>query len=155
MNSKRIVDIVSFLYIFLFVYAAISKLIEYDIFVSQIGQSPMLSDYATVFAWMVPLSELIIVAMIASQRFKQIGLYAAFGLMVMFTAYIAIILQYEHDIPCSCGGILDQMGWTEHLVFNIAFVVLGAVGVIFYDAADNHSVKSSLPPVPKKKVETA
>lgn len=38
--------IVSFLYIVLFTYASISKLIDFENFQTQLGQSPLLSSYA-------------------------------------------------------------------------------------------------------------
>jgi hypothetical protein len=57
-------------------------------------------------------------------------LYAAFSLMVMFTTYIICILTLSLYIPCSCGGVLEKLGWKEHLVFNIAFIILAAAAVL-------------------------
>lgn len=48
----------------------------------------------------------------------------------MFTAYIFIILSFTIYIPCSCGGVLETMGWTEHLVFNLFFVAMASIGVL-------------------------
>jgi hypothetical protein len=50
----------------------------------------------------------------------------------MFTTYIIIILNFTSFTPCSCGGVLEDLGWTEHLIFNIAFIVLSAVALFFY-----------------------
>src|SRR5690606_1184007 len=52
------------------------------------------------------------------------GLYIAFLLMVMFTTYIIIILNFTSFTPCSCGGVLEALGWTEHLIFNTVFILL-------------------------------
>ncbi len=52
--------------------------------------------------------------------------------MAMFTGYIIIILNYAERIPCSCGGILNKMGWHDHLIFNIFFTALGVTGVLLY-----------------------
>lgn len=129
-NKKAIaVEIICFLFIVLFTYAAVTKLMDYQKFTVQIGQSPLLTDFAGVLAWLVPGSELVIAGMLAIPRLRQVGFYAAFGTMVMFTAYIIAILQFAERVPCSCGGVLEAMGWTEHLVFNIGFVVLGLVGI--------------------------
>ncbi len=48
--------------------------------------------------------------------------------MVMFCAYIYIILNYSASVPCSCGGIIEKLGWKEHLVFNLFFVLLAVAG---------------------------
>src|SRR5690606_29917948 len=51
-------------------------------------------------------------------------------MMVMFTTYIYITLNYSSFIPCSCGGILESMGWTPHLIFNLCFIVLALIGIV-------------------------
>ena len=139
-NKKAIaIEIICFLFILLFVYAAVTKLMDYQKFTVQIGQSPLLTDFAGILAWLVPGSELVFAGMLAIPRLRQIGLYASFSIMVMFTVYIIAILQFSENIPCSCGGVLEAMGWTEHLIFNIGFVILGLVGILL-----------NAPPAPKK-----
>lgn len=129
MKRALIVEIVCFLFILLFVYAALMKLLDVEKFTVQLGQSPLLMAFAPVVAWVVPLVELIIAIMLIFQRTRLLGLIASFTIMVMFTMYIAIILTFASHVPCSCGGILEKMGWTEHLIFNIAFVVLAIIGI--------------------------
>ncbi|WP_232424356.1 MauE/DoxX family redox-associated membrane protein [Flavobacterium sp. WG21] len=109
------IEVISFLYVVLFVYAAVSKLLDFENFRVQLGQSPLLSAFAGVIAWIVPALELFIALLIVSKRWRIIGLFGALGLMIMFTAYIFIILNYSSFVPCSCGGILEKLGWTEHL----------------------------------------
>jgi uncharacterized membrane protein YphA (DoxX/SURF4 family) len=113
----------------LFTYAAISKILDFQNFKVQIGQSPLLSAFAGSVSWLVPLVELVIVIMFLFTRFRLTALFASFSLMVMFTAYIFIILNYSSFIPCSCGGILEKLGWKEHLVFNIVFITLSIIGI--------------------------
>jgi hypothetical protein len=50
----------------------------------------------------------------------------------MFTTYIVIILNFSENIPCSCGGILENMTWGQHLVFNCIFIIIGAIGIMTY-----------------------
>jgi uncharacterized membrane protein YphA (DoxX/SURF4 family) len=131
---KRISDIslevISFSLIFLFMYAAISKLIDYDKFIVQLSQSPILTGHAKIFSIAVPAMEIAICALLAVHRTRQVALYMSFTLMVMFTSYIVLITKYSDYTPCSCGGILDSLDWTEHLIFNIFFCVLTLIGII-------------------------
>ena len=113
----------------LFIYAAASKLMEYDRFVVTIGQSAMLSDYAGVLAWLVPAVELVIAVMLFFDKVRLKGLLASFSIMVMFTAYIFIVLYFMDKQPCGCGGVLEKLGWDAHLIFNISFVILSAIGI--------------------------
>ena len=113
----------------LFIYAAASKLLDFEKFKVQIGQSAMLTDYAGVLAWLVPAAEIVIAVMLVFEGLRLPGLFAAFGLMMMFTAYIVVVLTFAERVPCARGGILEKMSWLEHLVFNIVFLVLAGIGV--------------------------
>jgi uncharacterized membrane protein YphA (DoxX/SURF4 family) len=129
-TKRTIVDIITYLYVFLFLYAATSKLIEYDKFQLQISKSPIITDFANILVWMVPALESIISIMLLINRTLMLGLYAAFALMCLFTAYIYAILNFTDSIPCSCGGVIAKLGWTEHMIFNIVFVTLAIVGIL-------------------------
>ncbi|MFA7615511.1 MAG: MauE/DoxX family redox-associated membrane protein [Weeksellaceae bacterium] len=118
-------DAAAYLFVLLFVYAAVSKLIEFEDFQIQLAQSPLLSAYAGLVAPVIIAIELITVIFLSFRVTRLVGLYLSFSLMAAFTIYISLILNYSEFIPCSCGGILEDMGWTEHLVFNIGFILLG------------------------------
>ena len=125
-----LVEVICFLFILLFVYAAVSKLLDYENFRVQLGQSPLLTAFASWVAWAVPVVEILVAGMLFFPRLRLWAIYAAFSLMVMFTAYIVIILNFSDFITCSCGGVLDKLGWTEHLIFNLVFVFFGATGFL-------------------------
>jgi hypothetical protein len=125
-------DVVAVLFIILFVYAAISKMNSVSTFELQLSKSPMLVSYAYILSWTLPPFELIVAALLIFPRTRLIGFYISYGLMFMFTAYIIAITQFSDDIPCSCGGILQNMTWNQHLVFNIFFSLIGLTGVLFY-----------------------
>lgn len=127
-----IVRVISYLLIFLFLYAAANKLLDYQKFTVQIGQSPILIGYAGFLAWFIPAIEIAIAALLFHNRTLLIGLYASYGLMAMFTGYILVILNFAERVPCSCGGILNKMGWQEHLAFNVVFTILPLIGVLLY-----------------------
>lgn len=146
MKARKItVETICFLFILLFAYAAISKLMIYEGFVWQIRTSSLIGDYANFLAWFVPGSELVIASLIAIPRFRRTGLYAATVLMLLFTIYIGAIIGMGKDQPCSCGGVLSILGWTEHFIFNIAFITLGVVGIYFTrSSGSGHSEESSI-----------
>lgn len=134
MKNKRLLatELIAALFIILLVYAALTKLLDYEKFAVQIGQSPLLTRYAGFVAWFIPAVEILVAALLAWPRFRLAGLYAALTLMVMFTAYIIAILNFSEHIPCSCGGVLEKLGWKEHLAFNVAFVLLALTGIVLF-----------------------
>jgi hypothetical protein len=129
MARKIILETICFVFILLFTYAALAKLFDYERFKIQISQSPLLTDFATLVAWFIPGLELVIAIMLMFQGLRHIAFYSAFSLMISFTAYIIAILNLSTDIPCSCGGVFEKLGWSEHLVFNISLTVLALVGI--------------------------
>jgi uncharacterized membrane protein YphA (DoxX/SURF4 family) len=128
----RRTEIISCLVIFLFVYAAMSKLMEFEKFVIQLKQSPLLSPVATFIAISVPIVEVALVVLLILPVTRLTGLYCSFVLMALFTAYIFIVSRLSNHVPCSCGGVLEKLSWNEHLIFNVVFMMLMAAGIVFH-----------------------
>lgn len=124
--------VIALLYILLFTYAAASKILDFENFQIQLGQSPLLSAFAEYVSIAVPVVELILVVLLMFTKSRLLGLYGSFALMTMFSAYIVIILNFSSFTPCSCGGILEKMTWTQHLIFNIVFVLLSATALLLH-----------------------
>lgn len=136
-------DIICLLYILLFVYAAMSKLLDFENFQVQLRQSPLLSSFANWISWCVPLIELVISILLVFKKTRLLALYLSFILMIMFSTYIYIILNYSSTIPCSCGGILEKLGWTEHLIFNIIFALLAILAVFILSTSNTTKHKKN------------
>ncbi|REE07794.1 methylamine utilization protein MauE [Winogradskyella pacifica] len=126
-----IIKATSTLFIVLFVYAANSKFLDFEEFRIQLGQSPIITAYADWVAWGIPLLEYIIAILFFVPRLLVLAFYASYVLMIMFTTYIYLILNFSDFIPCSCGGVLEELTWTEHMIFNLAFVAFAVIGVLF------------------------
>ncbi|MEJ4088627.1 DoxX family protein [Galbibacter orientalis] len=131
-HTGLITEIISYLFILLFVYAALTKLLDFENFRIQLGQAPMLSVYAGWLVWIVPISEILTAFLLLNKNTRYIGLLTSLVLMVMFTTYIYIILNYASNIPCSCGGVLEKMGWKTHLIFNLSFIFIASLAIIVY-----------------------
>lgn len=130
---QKIPELISLMFILLFVYAAVSKLLDFETFQTQLGQSPLLSAYAKPLAIGVPFLELFIAQGLMMPRFRLWALYGFYGMMVMFTTYIVIILNFSDFVPCSCGGVLEKMSWTQHFWFNIIICGFAILALLFTD----------------------
>ncbi|QRY55918.1 DoxX family protein [Sphingobacterium siyangense] len=144
LGRKYFVKTVAILLGLLFMYASTSKMLDFENFQVQLAQSPLLSAYAGFVSYAVIISEVIITVLLCINSTRLIALYASFALMVAFTTYIYLILNYSEFIPCSCGGILEKMGWQEHLIFNILFVLLAAVAIFTLSRASGYKFKNIL-----------
>jgi len=124
------IGIAVYTFIVLFLYTGLSKIADHHVFFVALQGSPLIKPYAKLISVLVPLVELIIVCLLLIPRTKVIGLYSSFFLMVLFTAYLVIILSGSR-LPCSCGGIFYKISWKPHLYLNIFLTALAAAGIIF------------------------
>lgn len=127
---QMVPKVISILFIVLFVYAATSKLIDFDHFKAQLIKSPYISNYANWISWGIPTIEYILAGQFAFNIYTLKAFYASFSLLVLFTIYIVLVLNFSDSIPCSCGGVLSSLGWNDHVIFNSVFIVLALLGII-------------------------
>ena len=123
----------------LFGYAAFSKGMDFQNFQVQLAQSPLLSAWAGFVSYAVIIVEMAVVLLLCFDRTRLLGLHASFGLMVAFTVYIALILNYSDFVPCSCGGVLEKMTWEQHLVFNIICSLMALAAIILKEKESTRS----------------
>lgn len=126
---KLVIEIISFLLVFLFVYAACSKLLDYKLFENQLKLSPWINSFSEQLAVGIPIMELVIACLIVVPVSRTIGLYLFAGSMIVFTIYIILVLNSGLHIPCSCGGLIQHLSWPQHIAFNTAFVVLAVIAL--------------------------
>jgi len=129
MKRPVVSDLIALLLVVLFTYAATSKLLDHGRFTSQLMSSPLVRTQATLVTWTLPATEWVVVVLLCVPATRRAGLLAALGLMLMFTGYVAYVVFLSANIPCSCGGVLQRMGWRTHLVFNAVFFLLAAWAV--------------------------
>jgi putative oxidoreductase len=130
MTMRNLKELIKFLLIVLFVYTAVSKLMDFDQFKGQMYQQALPHEMATVLIWTIPGIEIIVALMLLFDRTSLQGLYLSAFLMILFTGYIALVLlNYFGRVPCSCGGVIKTLGWKLHLVFNLFFMLLSFLGI--------------------------
>ena len=115
---------ISYFFILLFCYAAISKIMDFEKFQIQMKDSPLLTPFSEFLPLFIIAVELFLVGLLCYQKTQNIGLLGSFILMLIFTVYIGIMLVTSENLPCSCGGILEKMTWTQHLYFNIGTILI-------------------------------
>lgn len=117
---------------FLFIYTSSSKILGFEKFVFELQKSPLIPlGLEDVFAILIIASELGVSYLLYQK--ERLGLYSSLFLMTAFTSYLFTIKTFSNYIPCSCGGVLEKMGWTNHIIFNIFFVLLLIISILSKD----------------------
>jgi hypothetical protein len=143
--KTRSAEFISYFFVLLFCYASFSKILDFENFQLQIAQSPILSAYAGLVSYGVLVTEFLAAGLLLYPRWRTFGLFASLALMAMFTTYIFLILNYSDFIPCSCGGILEKLGWREHLLFNTCCILLAILAIFMTERENKVSIKSLIP----------
>lgn len=128
-NNRWIVEVISALFILLFLYTSLNKLFTQRLFQFVLSKSPLLGGWAEVLSYSVPIAEIIVSVLLLIHRTRQIGLYLSLILMSAFTIYIAYMIAFTPKLPCSCGGVLQYLSWKQHLLFNLCFVTLAMIAL--------------------------
>lgn len=149
LKRTTIVEAIAALYILLFVYTGINKIIAIDTLKYILKDYPLIGIYPTLIAWGLPVIELMVSVLLFIPKTRKVGLYSSLFLMIGFTSYLIYMLTFTTQLPCTCGGMLKELSWGQHLIFNIFFITLGVLGIRLYKRiatlpSNNNSYKSVL-----------
>jgi len=124
-----IFDIICYLFIILFAYTAVSKMMNFSSFVAVLKVSPLIGHLDMLVAFTVIAVEVILCIVLVGDRTKRLGLRLSMGLMVVFTLYLTYMVLSGDELPCQCGGVISLMSWKEHIIFNSVFIILAFIGL--------------------------
>jgi putative oxidoreductase len=140
MTGKNAVLLITGLLVLLFVYTATSKLTDFEKYSGQMYNQPLPHALSQVLIWAVPLAELVAAALLLTSRYRRVGLWFSFLLMMTFSIYVGLILANTFRyVPCSCAGIFQRMSWKTHLIVNMALTVTALLGCFYQRRIENES----------------
>jgi hypothetical protein len=121
------------IFVFLFTYTALSKIIQHKLFLVTLNQSPLLNAKAGIISWALPAVELATAMLLVYRKTQRIGMSVALALMLVFTAYIFYLLLFASSLPCSCGGVLQSLSWQQHLLLNLLLTLLALFEILLFN----------------------
>ena len=143
-DKPVLADIISGVVLLLFLYTSLSKLADYETFKNVLSASPSLKPVAGVVAWLLPVTELVIVVLLFIPAMRLKGLYTSSILISLFTLYLIYMITFTPHLPCNCGGVLKLLTWPQHIFFNLFFILLSITGILLYKR--NKNTGSDYPP---------
>ncbi len=131
MKRKIVVELVTFLLMSLYLFAAFSKWFAFTQFKNDINNQPFPNALTPWIIYSIPPLQVLITLALMFERTRTIGLYASLILMLAFSIYSAMVLLNVFDyVPCSCGGIIKGLSWPRNLILNLSFVAISLVGIL-------------------------
>src|SRR5687768_18012416 len=110
MKRKLIVEVIAFLLMLLFLFASVSKWLAFKTFIGDINNQPFPNWLTPWITNLLPPIEVLIVLALMFEKTRTAGFYASLILMSAFSIYsAAVLLKFFDYIPCSCGGIIENL----------------------------------------------
>lgn len=130
MKKETILIIITAIIAVLFFYASSSKLMDYDRSKWEMKNQIFPVAIAWLLTWLIPLIEIMLMFALLFPLTRIKALWASLFLLSSFTLYIGIVMtDIFGRVPCSCGGILKNMSYGVHLIFNLGFIALTLLGL--------------------------
>lgn len=123
---------IAYLFLFVFVYTAFEKSVDFQTFVQGMARYEDFKEYAMPLAATVIGSEILVAALLLFERTRLIGLYASLLLMIAFTGALYYITYVLHSSYCNCGGFINTLSATQHLWFNGLLIALAIAGIYLH-----------------------
>ncbi len=134
MKARTItLEIIIALFVLLWVYTALSKWSDHQAFYRQLSMNPTTEGYQDFLFYFLPGIELIVALTLLFKPMRKYGLWFSTGLMLAFTGYVFYVVFIDPTkATCTCGGVISAMTWKQHLVFNMAFLLLSITGIYLH-----------------------
>lgn len=152
----------------LWLFVAYNKIAGFEQNMEGMLRQPFPRPLGVFLAYAVPASELTAALLIGYSRTRLIGLGLSALLMMAFTAYVglAILHVWSDKLPCNCGLII-QIGWKKHFVFNVFLLLISSWAFLLQwwisksklhidngNIKDRYKITRSIPIVRNQKRET-
>ena len=136
-QRKSIIDIVTVMLIILFFYTAITKLIDINEFRRQLSNQPLPVWSIGILLWLIPICEILVSLLLVAGPSRTAGLYGSALLMLIFTGYMGLVLLNVFErVPCRCGGVIGNMSFEVHFIFNAFFLMLSTSALKLHKKRD-------------------
>jgi len=127
--AERLTFGISLACLFLFIISAYAKIEGHDKFILGLSKVQFIGSYALWVSWAVPVSEIAISILLIHPLTQRYGLLGFTGLMMVFTLYILGMLLWAEKLPCHCNLIIEKLSFSQHLIFNVAFIALALLAL--------------------------
>jgi hypothetical protein len=129
--KERIIIAIRWICMALFFYTAYAKVTDHHRFLKGLIRVHLISGFAVFLSYAVPIIEVIVALLLLIPQTAKTGLYGFIAVMSSFTIYIVSAMVWEKKLPCHCGGAIEKLSWSQHIWFNLAFIVTAIVALQF------------------------
>jgi len=127
-EKKRLLEILASLIVLLFSYASLYKWFYFSDFIKEMNKQPLPKSWTPYLVRTIPAVEIAAAVLLCFRVSRLWGFLLSSLVMLTFSAYTMIILAHGFSyIPCSCGGIIEDLTWGQHLLLDNSFLLISII----------------------------
>jgi hypothetical protein len=127
--KERIVIAIRWLCMALFLYTAYAKINDHERFLRGLKNVHLISSSAGFISFAVPIIEISVALLLLIPKTAKLGIHGFIAVVSSFTIYIISAMIWEKNLPCHCGGAIEKLSWSQHIWFNLAFIVIAIIAL--------------------------
>ncbi|SIS67349.1 hypothetical protein SAMN05421788_101550 [Filimonas lacunae] len=126
------VEGVNSLLVFFFTIICMYKMMNVRAMRHDMLNQPLPLWLSKVLIWIILLYEIVLVVLLLKRSTRKLGMYVALFLFVVYTIYTLLIINnFFAYVPCSCGGVVRFLSWSQNLWLNLCFLLLIVIAIVF------------------------
>jgi len=131
MTRKLMIYVFTCILVLLFIVTGLEKVVKFQEFSEKMSGQVFGKDLLPVMLFVLPVAEISCAVLLVVPKSRSVGFALSIALLTMFSTYIILILLHVFSTqPCPCGGPLEKLPWTGHLLFNLFFLIISGLGLI-------------------------
>ena len=138
LSRKNIIESITAILVFLFIYTGLSKYQTLNTFRAVLHKSPILRPYSGLIAITLPGIEILLSILLIIPKTRRVGLRIAAVMLGVFTIYLIYMVSFTPQLPCTCGGIIQQLSWTQHIFLNLTLLGISMWAIYLTKKSSSH-----------------
>ncbi|MDP5201279.1 MauE/DoxX family redox-associated membrane protein [Flavobacterium sp. DG2-3] len=132
----KIAELFYYFLVFFLCYTASNKLIKLQSFRTNLIKTTLFTpDFADVFSICVIILEIALILLLIFYR--KNGLLLSCITFLAFTLYISVLNFKGLYEVCGCGGVLNGLQYSYHLVINITLIIASIFSFLTFHSLNN------------------
>lgn len=144
-DSRIFQSLLRYVLAIFFLYVAINIGFDLEGFQIKLYQSELISnDLAIFLSYIVPSFQLLLSFLLfMNTKLKEV-LMISLVFLVVVTFYLLALNEFSLFNGCSCGGVFDELTYSQHLFVNVLVLIINFVLVLINEKKRNYFFKKNI-----------
>lgn len=122
-----------YLIILMYTYAVFIIFKDFTGFKVKLFKSALIeNNWIPYLSILIPSIMILLAALLMLEIKLRQTLWSSLFVLCAFTIYLFAINEYSLFTGCSCGGVFEQLSYSQHLVLNVIFIGINVFALLYF-----------------------